>query len=180
MGFWGSLFGGSSPEQNALIKQYGQIGTQATGEGMSDINAGSGFWKSILSGDSSKQMQALAPEINAAKKSASQDNKTSAMFGTRSGGTAAGNAARTDALHGYIANLLGNLTGKAADSLTSTGGNLLSTGLGALGQEQEAVQQRMQAWSDSILGRGITTAVAAGESYALGGGGSFGGGGSSG
>jgi hypothetical protein len=153
---------------DSLIPKYGAVGDYGTTQGESDINAGSGFWKSILSGDSSKTSQALAPAIDSAKKSASSDMKTTAMFGGRSGGTAASNAAKSDTVHGYITDLIGNLTGKAADSLTSTGGNLLTTGLGAYGQQEAASQEQMQNWSDSILGKGITSGVAAGESAGLG------------
>ncbi len=124
--------------------------------------------KSILSGDSSKQMQVLGPEINAAKTSTAQDQKTTSMFAPRSGGTAASNAASSDKVHGFIADLIGKLSGSAADSLTSAGSNLVNTGLGAYGQQEQASQEQMQNWSDSIFGKGITTAAAAGESFALG------------
>jgi hypothetical protein len=167
--FFGSLFGGSSPELNTLIGQYGQIGGQATGKGMSDINKASDFWGSILSGDSSKVSQALSPEIGAAKKSAQEQTKANSIFGTRSGGTAASNATTNDKVHSDITSLIGSLTNSSASNLASIGSSLLGTGLGALGQEQGAVEQRIQNWSQSILGKGITGAVQAGESFATGG-----------
>jgi hypothetical protein len=122
-----------------------------------------------VSGDASKQMQTLAPQISAAKTSNAQTQKSNAEMGTRSGGTAASNNASSDKLHSDITNLVGSLTGGAASSLASLGSSEMSTGLGALGQEQGATAQRMQNWSDSILGKGITTAVSAAETYALGG-----------
>lgn len=112
--------------------------------------------------------QALAPEIGAAKKSAQQQTKTNAEFGTRSGGTAASNAATSDKLHSDITNLIGSLTGSSASNLAGLGSNLLGTGLGALGQEQNAVQQRIDNWSKSILSKSITGAVQGAESYGLG------------
>ena len=115
-------------------------------------------------------MQVLAPEINAAKTSAYQDTKTTSELGNRSGGTAASNAATTDKLHGYFANLFGDLTGKAAGALMSAGGSLMGTGLSAYGQQISASQQQMRNWSQSILGHamisGVQTAEEAGELYA--------------
>ena len=90
-------------------------------------------------------------------------------MGTRSGGTAASNAASSDKLHSDITNMIGSLTGGAAGSLASLGSSEMSTGLGALGQEQGATAQRMQNWQNSILGKGITGAAQAGEAFATGG-----------
>jgi hypothetical protein len=167
MSFWGSLWGGSSPELNTLIGQYGQIGGNLTGQGQSNVNKASDFYSSILSGDSSKQSQALAPEISAAKKSAQEQNKTTAEFGGRSGGTAASTAMTNDKTHEYLTNLIGRLTGKSADALGSLGTSELSTGLGALGQEQGASQQRMENWSNSILGLGLTKGAGFAEGLGL-------------
>ena len=168
MGFWGSLFGGSSKELNGLINQFGQTGTNQVGQGQSNENKASDFFSSILSGDSSKQMQALSPEVSAAKKSAQEQNKSTAEFGTRSGGNAASTATTNDRVHSDITNLIGSLTNSSASSLASLGSSQVGQGLDALGQEQGAVQQRIQNWQSSILGKSTTSAVAAGESYLLG------------
>jgi hypothetical protein len=167
MGWWDSLFTGNNPTLSANIQKTGAIGDWATGQGEKNVGTASNFWNSILSGDSSKISQSLAPEISSAKTSANQDMKTTAMFGGRSGGTAASNAATKDSIHGYITNLIGSLTGNAASSLASTGGGLLSTGLSAYGQQEQADAARMQNWSDSILGLGVTHAVGAGISAGL-------------
>jgi hypothetical protein len=167
MGFWGSLFGGQNENLNTDIGATGQLAGWASGTGQNYTNQAGNFFSSILSGDPSKQMQVLAPEINALKTSTSQDQKTATMFAPRSGGTAASNAAASDKAHGYIADLIGKLTGSAAGSLSSMGSNLVNTGLSAYGQNAELSQQQMQNWSDSILGKGITTAAAFGESYGL-------------
>jgi hypothetical protein len=168
MSFWGSLFGGASPELNTLIGQFGQTGSNAIGQGQKDTNQAGNFFSSILSGDSSKIAQSLAPAISSAKTSAQQQNKTNALFGGRSGGTAASANATNDKVHSDITNLIGSLTGSSASSLGSLGSSLLNTGLGALGQQQGAVQQRIQNWNDSILGLGTTTAAGAAEGFALG------------
>ena len=169
MGFMSALFGGKDENLNTLIGQYGQLGGSLTGSGQTNVNKAGDFYSSILSGDATKQSQALAPEISAAKTRNSETQKSNTEMGTRSGGTAASNAASSDKTHSDITNLIGSLTGKSADALGSLGTSELSQGLGALGQEQGATAQRMQNWSDSILGRGITTAVSAAETYALGG-----------
>jgi hypothetical protein len=83
----------------------------------------------VLSGDVGKITQALAPQIGAAKSSAQQQNKQTAEFGTRSGGTAATTAATNDKVHSDITNLIGQLTGGAASSLSSVGDSLLGKGM---------------------------------------------------
>ena len=90
------------------------------------------------------------------------------MFGNRSGGTAASNAASSDKLHSDLTNLVGSLTDSSASNLANLGSTEVGQGLGALGQEQGAVTQRMQNWANSILGRGITGAVSAAESAGIG------------
>jgi hypothetical protein len=142
-----------------------QVGDFSTGMGESNLTAGSNFFKSILSGDASKQAQVLAPAISSAKTQASQDNKKNAIFGTRSGGTAAASSATDDKVHSDITNLIGNLTGSAASNLTSTGGSLLSTGLSATGQDADMSQKQMENWKSSIFGSAITGGVNYAESF---------------
>ncbi len=167
MGFFGSLFGGSSPELNSLIGTFAQTGNKSLNQGQTNQNTAAGFWNSILSGDSSKVTQALSPEISAAKASAQQNNKTAAEFGTRSGGTAASTAATNDKVHGEITNLIGSLTNSSASNLANLGSAQVGEGSGLLGQEQGAVQARIQNWANSILGRGTTQAASAAESFGL-------------
>jgi hypothetical protein len=173
MSFMSSIWGGQNQTLNANIAKTGQIGDWSTSQGEGDVTAGTGFFKDILSGDSGKEAAVLAPEMNAAKTGTYQDVKTTAMFNPRSGGTAASTAATTDKLHGYFANLLGNLKGKAAEELTSAGGGLVGTGLSAYGSQTQMSQQRMRNWSQSILGHamisGVQTAEEMGELKATGG-----------
>jgi hypothetical protein len=168
MGFWDSLFGGQNTTLNSTIGQTSQVAGETTGRGEKDTAAASDWWNDIISGDATKQAQALAPETSAAKKSVQQDTKTSAEMGTRSGGTAATEAASKDKLHEYITNLLGNVTGGAVSGLATEGGDLTKTGLAATGMEADLSQQRYKNWTDSILGRATTTAVSTGEAAALG------------
>jgi len=167
LGFMSALFGGKDENLNTLIGQYGQLGGALTGQGQSNVNKASDFYSSILSGDASKQSQALAPEISAAKTRNSETQKSNAEMGTRSGGTAATNAASSDKTHSDITNLIGSLTGKSADALGSLGTSELSQGLGALGQEQGATAERMQNWSNSILGMGLAKGAGFGEGLGL-------------
>ncbi len=180
MSWLSSIFTGSNPTLSGDINKLGQTGGFATGIGQQDTTAASGFWNSILSGDSSKVSQVLAPEISAAKTSAQQQNKTAAENGTRSGGTAASTAATNDKVHSDITNLTGNLTGAAASNLGSIGSNMLSTGLSAYGQQAQASQAQAQNWSNSLFGKaigGVTGALTGkGLTSLLGG---FGGGGGS-
>jgi hypothetical protein len=154
--FFSALLGGQDKNLNNLISQYGQIGGQQTGQGQKYENQAGDFFSSLVSGDAGKISQTLAPQISAAKTTNQQTQKSNAEMGTRSGGTAASNAASSDKLHSDITNMIGSLTGGAASSLASLGSSEMSTGLGALGQEQGATAERMQNWANSILGLGIT------------------------
>jgi len=167
--FFSALFGGSSANLNENIGKTGQIAGFDTSLGESNATAGSDFNKAIVSGDATKTSQVLAPVISAAKTSNQQTQKTNAEMGTRSGGTAATNAASSDKLHSDITNLTGSLTGKAADTLLSSGSTFLGQGEAANMDNANLGQQQYQNWMDSIAGKGITTAVSAAETYALGG-----------
>lgn len=168
MSFFGSLFGGSSPTLNSDISKTGQISDFASSIGQSNTSAGSGFFNSLVSGDSSKIAQTLAPEISAAKVSNQQTQKTNSILGNRGGGTAATNAASSDKLHSDITNLTGSLTSGAAGTLLSSGQNLLGTALGGYNQQANMSQMQMQNWQNSIFGKGITSAVQGAEAFGMG------------
>lgn len=121
-----------------------------------------------MNGDSSKTSQALAAPINAAKTSTAEDIKARTMFSPRSGGTAASNAAASDKIHGYIADLIGNLTGSSASDLASTGSSALSQGVAAYDEQAKLSQQQMENWHHSLLGLGITKAAGFGLGAVLG------------
>ena len=167
-GFFSALFAGKNDVLNTDIGKMGQISGSAIGTGESSIQTGTDFDKAIVSGDATKTTQAIAPVLNAAKTSNQQTQKSNTEMGTRSGGTAATNAASSDKLHSDTTNLIGSLTGKAADTLLSSGSGLLSLGADSTNSEAALSQQRYQNWSDSIFGKGITTAAATGEADLLG------------
>jgi hypothetical protein len=168
MGFWGSLFGGSNPTLNSDINQFGQIGGFATGLGEKNLSQASNFWSSILSGDPTQTAKSLAPQISTIEQQAQQQRNTGAQFGNRSGGTNASNQMIGDQATGSINNMISSLLGSSASNLGNSGAGLLSQGASAYGAQEQASQQRMQNWMNSILGKGITGAVQAGESAGLG------------
>jgi hypothetical protein len=168
MSFFGSLFGGSNPTLNKNIQEFGQIGGFATGMGEKNLTQASNFYSSLLSGDPSKQAQTLAPEISAQQQQGQQAKNAAAQFGSRSGGTAASMQSIDAQGRGSINNMIASLLGSSAGALSSQGQGLLSQGTGAYQAQQAASQQQMENWSNSILGKGITSGVAAGESFGLG------------
>lgn len=108
--------------------------------------------KNVLSGDPSVIAQTLAPEISADKTATQQDQKTQAMFGGRSGGTAAFNANAADKVHSDITNSVGSLMGGAASGLTNAGVGLIGTGIrgtdAAFSAAAQQQQQKANQWND--------------------------------
>lgn len=159
---FGIDMGPSKQEQ----QQYGNLTSAsgfATGLGESDLSKSSDFMSSILSGDSSKISQALAPQIGAAKGSGQQQNMTTAQFGNRSGGTNASVAGTNDKVHSDITGLIGSLTGSSVSGLSSAGSGLLSTGISgtqtAFGDATQMQKQRSDMVND-IFGSIASTAGA--------------------
>lgn len=145
---------GPSGQENT---QYGNLSSAsgfATNQGEGDISASDQFMRAILSGDATKTSQALAPQIGAEKKSAQQDIATRSQFGTRSGGTAAANAASTDKVHSDITSMIAQLTGGAASTLSSTGQGLLGQGMAgsqaAFGEAKTIQDQKAAKINDLI------------------------------
>jgi hypothetical protein len=161
-GFFGVDMGVSDQQKS----NYGNLTNAAgfaTNLGEKDLGASSKFMTDILSGDVGKITQALAPQIGAAKSSAQQQNKQNAEFGTRSGGTAASTAATNDKVHSDITNLIGQLTGGAASSLSSVGDSLL--GKGMKGDEvgydiAKDMQQQKEAKFNDIISSSAAVAAA--------------------
>lgn len=168
MSFWGSLFGGSNPTLNSDIGKTGQIADFSSSLGQKNTTSGSNFFNSLVSGDSSKIAQTLAPQISAAKTSLQQNQKTSAQNSDRSGGKAASNNAAQDKVHSNITNLTGSLTGNAASTLLSSGQGLLGSALGAYGQQADMSQEQMKNWANSILGKGASDVITTGLNAAEG------------
>jgi hypothetical protein len=149
IGLVDSVLGGASPEAKQTAADLGAIGKTAAGAGQQNLNTAANWYDQIISGDPTKQAQAIAPEVNAAKTSAQQDLKTSAMQGNRSGGTNASNAMSWDNVHAYITDLLAKLTQGAASGLAGIGGGELSTGVGAA-QAGGQLQLQNQKLADAV------------------------------
>lgn len=148
--------------------QYGALDQStkfATDLGEKNSLASSDFMRSVLSGDSTKISQTLAPQIGAAKTSAQQQNKTNTQFGTRSGGTAASSNAANDKVHSDITDLIGSFTGSSVSGLASSGDSLLAkgmTGQQALFGEAEKLHAEKKAKTDGLINDiGKTAAIAA-------------------
>jgi hypothetical protein len=169
MSFWSSLFGGSNPTLNQGIKQAGQTSQFAGGLGQKLTSQAGGFFSDLLSGDPSKTAKLLAPQTREMRQRAQQGKQALAQFGSRSGGTAGAAAGIDAATRGDINDLVAKLTGSAVTGAASMGQNLIDTGLNALGNQVQMSQQQMDNWSNSILGKGLTTGISAAETYALGG-----------
>lgn len=165
MGFWGSIFGGSSPTLSSDISQTGSIAGFSTGLGEKNIGQASKFYSDILSGDPTKQAKALAPEISTIQGQKQQQLKSMGEFGNRSGGTNAAAQMAGDKARAAVNDMVAKLLGTSASSLSSIGSNLLSTALSATGMQANLAQQQMENWRQSILGSAITGGVNYAESF---------------
>lgn len=168
MSFFGSLFGGQNKTLSSDINQTGAAAGYATGLGEKNLSAASSFWNNILSGNQSDIAKSLAPQIGTIQQQKEQQLKSTGEFGNRSGGTNAANQMAGDTARAQINSMVSSLLGSSAGNLASTGSNLLSTGISAIGQQAQLSQVQLKNWENSILGRGLTTAAAAGEGLALG------------
>jgi len=165
MGFFQSLFGGQNKVLSGDINQTGQLAGTASQLGTNNATAGSNFFSSLLSGDSSKIATALAPAISAGQQGAQQQKAETAQFSNRSGGNNAKMQTIDSATRGNITNMVGGMQSGAASTLLSSGQSLLGTALGGYGQQAQLSQDQMKNWESSILGSGITGAVNYGESF---------------
>ena len=168
IGFWGGLFGGQNETLNQNINQSGQVGAFATGLGESSLKQSNKFWQSILSGNSAKIGQVLAPEISAQQKQVQQGEKTAAEFGNRGGGVNSATQAAQGQARGNIVNLVGSLQSGAASSLAEQGSGLLSQGLQGIGMQAGLSQERLNNWKNSILGQGLQYGAGYAEGFGLG------------
>lgn len=174
MGFFSSLFGGSNPTLSSAIGTTGQTAGFSTGLGEKNIGQSSKFFSDILSGNPTKQAKALAPEISAIQGQTQQQLKSMAQFHNRSGGTNAAAQTAGDTARATFNNMVAKLLGTSAANLSSTGTNLLNTGLSATGLQSDLSQQQMKNWQQSLFGGALTGAVgiglgAAGKAAGVGG-----------
>jgi hypothetical protein len=152
---------------NQNIPAFEQQAGFATGVGQGDVTAASKWYNDILSGDPTKMAEAVAPETAAIQGQAQQAKNQTAQFAPRSGGTAAAMAGLDANTRAQIIKLLGGLQGGAAGAL----GNLGTTeqALAETNREDadQASQQQMQNWQNSILGQGIGFGAGFGEGAGL-------------
>lgn len=165
MSFWGSLFGGSSPTLNSDINKTGQVADFSSGLGQSSATKGTNFFSNILSGDPTKIATSLAPAISAGQQGVQQQKQQIANFGNRSGGSTAKSNALESENRGKITEMVGGMQAGAASTLLSSGDSLLSKAMSGFGQEAGLDKERMDNWTKSILGSGITSAINYGTSF---------------
>jgi hypothetical protein len=168
MGFFSSLFGGSSPVLNSNINKFGSIGGFATSLGEQNLSQASAFNSALLSGDSAKIGKLLAPQTSAIQGAKQQQLNSTAQFHNRSGGTNSANQTAGDKARSSINDLVSSLTSGALGNASSLGSSLLNTGIGAYQAQDQADAQRMQNWSNSILGMGLTQGAGFAEGFGLG------------
>lgn len=164
-GFWGSLFSGKNDTLSGDMTKTGDLADFSSAQGKQNTTAASKFNNSILSGDSTKISQTLAPQVSSLKTSTNQDQKTASQNGSRSGGTAASNTAKGDKVHSDVTSLTGGLTAGAASSLMSSGDSLLKSATSGYGQQAALSSQQEQQWANSILGLGVTSKIGGLEGY---------------
>ena len=166
MSFFGDIMGGVNlgPEQ----KREGQLAGYSTGIGEGDTTAASQWYQNILSGDPTKNAQALAPEISAANEGAQQQKKQAAEFGTRSGGTGAALAGVDEGTRAELIKLLGGEKSVAAAGLANLGTENLGMAASDTMSQADLKIQQQQSEMNSILGHVIGTGVGAAESFGLG------------
>lgn len=162
MSFFSALFGGQNKTLSDNINKTGQISDFSSGQGQKNTSAGSSFFNSILSGDTGKIAQALAPAISAGQQGVQQQKNQIAQFGNRSGGSTAKANALESENRGNITNLVGGLQSGSASALLNSGSSLLGTALGGLSEQTDMSQQRIKNWQDSIFGGSLTSGAAIG------------------
>jgi hypothetical protein len=165
--FLSSLFGGSNSTLSGDINQTGSLAGYGSNLGQQNTNAGSGFFSSLLSGNSAQIAQTLAPEISQMQQGGQQQKNAIAQFGNRSGGSNSAAQGIDSGNRANLTNLIGGLQSGAASSLLSSGQNLLNTSLGALGQQADMSEIQQQNWANSIFGQGLTGGLLGGEGIGL-------------
>ena len=166
--FLSSIFGGSNPTLGKDMNQFGQDAGVTGGIGNADATAASKFYTDILSGDPTKQAQAIAPQTAAAQEGAQQQKNQAAQFAPRSGGMAATMAGMDANTRAQLIQLLGGLQSGAASGAAGLGTAEQGLSQQATGQQAQLSQEQMQNWANSILGKGISSGVGAVESAGLG------------
>lgn len=166
-GFLSGLLTGQNKTLDSNINKFGSQAGFANNIGEQDTTAASKWYTDILSGDPTKQAEAIAPETAAAQGQAQQQKNQMAQFSPRSGGTAAASAGIDAGVRGDLEKLLGSLKSGAASGAASLGTNEQGLALQGEQLQDSASQTRMDNWKNSILGKGITGAASDLESFGL-------------
>jgi len=167
MSWFGSIMTGSNPTLSSGINQAGKTSTFANTTGTGLTSQAGGFYSDLMSGDMSKISKLLAPQIGSMTKGAQQQKKTMAEFGTRGGGQSSAGQSIDDKTRANINDMVSSLTGQAVAGGAAMGQSLIDTGLSALNQQTQMSQMQVSNWENSILGKGISGAVSAAESFAM-------------
>jgi hypothetical protein len=150
---------GPSGQENQQYNLLNSTSQFATGLGEGNTTAASTFFTNLLN----DPFKALTPEISAVQNQTQNAARNNAVFGSRSGGTAASTAAASNNARGDILNAaVGAQTG-AAGELGSLGSNLLSTGQSgteAAFGEAQTLQQQRQAKINDIIKSSLAVAAA--------------------
>ena len=167
MSFFSSLFGGQNKTLNSGINTAGQVSQNQIGTGEKLTGLSADWLSGLLSGDTSKVMQLLSPQVSALKQRGQQEKQTTAQFGNRAGGTNAKMATADDTTRSEIGSMISKLTGEAVSGAGTIGTSMLDTGMKALNTQVDFSQQQMENWAKSILGQGVGEAAGAAEGAAL-------------
>ena len=168
MGFFGSLFGGSSSELNQDINNAGNTMNFGSALGQKDLSKGSDFWNTILSGNPDAIAKLLGPQISTIQKQGQQQLNTAEQFGNRSGGTNAAGQTNMDTQRSEVEDMIAKLTGEAAGQVTDIGKFGVDTGLKANEIQASEAEQKMKNIMDSLFGQMISSGAGALESFGLG------------
>ena len=160
--FLSSIFAGSNPTLGKDMNQFGQDAGVTGGIGNADATAASKFYTDILSGDPTKQAQAIAPQTAAAQQSAQQQKNQASQFAPRSGGMTATMSGLDENTRAQLIKLLGSLTTSSASGAAGLGSSLLTSGMsGQAAGFEEA--QAVDPWEKLLqLGQAAGKAAAAG------------------
>jgi len=139
---------GEKGATNSLQGYSGFAGSQ--GENL--LGNSSAFLNALMSGDSTKISQLLAPQISAVQGQGNQAKKTLSEFGTRSGGVTSQAGMIDDKSRSTINDMIASLTGSAIGQGASLGSNLLNMGMqgtqGVFDMQKIMHDQNSAKWND--------------------------------
>lgn len=131
---------GAEANMKDMFAKFSKLGTDLTGKGATDVTRGqqdtekaSRYYSDILSGDSSKILQAVAPEINTIGKQTDQAKSTIARSGDRTGGTSSKFQDLVTSVPAAAGNVVANARQGAAGGVQQTGAQFTNAGLSETG-----------------------------------------------